>query len=172
MGWSPWPLWRSPSIKPRGSAFCRPFLFAISLENAGGSATLLRRQHSGSPKPLKLALLRPVRLRAKSRSLGLLLGVLRTLSGTVPWETLNQNDIGHIQKAFPSWWHYIGGQSERPRALCYQTQGWPRSKRFFGGDRCGRKPLCIGLLLALRVAQSCPGGIKQRSGHKADDVRT
>lgn len=63
--------------KPRGPAFCRPFLFAISLENSGGSATLLRRQHSGSPKPLKLTLLRPIRHRVRSRQVGLLLGVFR-----------------------------------------------------------------------------------------------
>src|SRR5262245_7029668 len=41
--------------KPRWPAFCRRFLFPISLGNAGESATLLRHQHSGSPKPLKLA---------------------------------------------------------------------------------------------------------------------
>src|SRR5262245_16628853 len=35
MAWSPRPLWRSPSIRQEGRLFAGPFLFPISLENAG-----------------------------------------------------------------------------------------------------------------------------------------
>ncbi len=53
--------------KPRGPAFCRPFLFAISLENAGGSATLLSAPALGLAKTAEVALLQAIRHRVRSR---------------------------------------------------------------------------------------------------------
>jgi hypothetical protein len=67
MGWSPWPLWRSPSISQEGRLFAGPFFSQFLWGTRGEVRPYFRHRHSGSPKPLKLALLRRIGHRVRSR---------------------------------------------------------------------------------------------------------